>query len=126
MLQRLNLLSKPILSVVLILMIITMFIPTYAFADTSGSTIGKVNSGGGSSGSIVNEADKATTEFIKIVRQIFILIAVVMVIWIGVSMVLGGSTDLAKYKVQAGIFIVAIIIVFKAEALVGGLMGMVK
>lgn len=71
---------------------------------------------------LVGQVDTAMQGLITIVRQLALVGAVVLIVFIGISMMFGGSAqNLAQYKAQAVMLIIALLLIFRAEDVVSAL-----
>lgn len=93
------------------------FLPTTTLA--AGSVLDQIEStaGGVDGDQVKNEIDEGAYNLIRTVRGIAILIAFVMVVILGFALFSGGARRLADYKIWAVVFVLAIFLIFKTEAI---------
>lgn len=74
--------------------------------------------------SIDKEIDEAGGKTIETIRGIAIVVVVVLILWIGFSLFFSGSVQaLVNMKYRLGSLIIALLLAFKTEAVVGFLFG---
>ncbi|MDX8367178.1 hypothetical protein [Cytobacillus sp. IB215665] len=74
---------------------------------------------------ITKEVDEAGSKLISTIREVAIVVAFILIVWIGASLWFSGSVQaLVNMKVRLGSFIIALLFSFKTEAIMSFLFGL--
>ncbi|WP_374724105.1 hypothetical protein [Calidifontibacillus erzurumensis] len=111
-----KILSSMLIIGVLALSIATIIPPEEALAGIK-DTIRSENIG-----TLESNVDQAGSSLISFIRGIAIIVAIVMLLWMGfLKFFSGDAQSISQMKVKLGVFVLAIIFTFKTEAILGAL-----
>lgn len=112
-----------------VLLIVSLFFGLVgaASANPTGTLKDKVQQAQQTDGdAIEDEIDKIGTSIVEFVRDIFGIIAVVFLIWAGFVFWFAGGDPQARVRAAklAGGFLICLVVVYTAETIVGGILGL--
>jgi hypothetical protein len=115
-------LRKTLVAVLLLCLLFAL--PSPAFAESLMDKVQQTQAGGG--GAIAAEVDRIGLSIVEFVRGIFVVIAVVVVIWLAFVFLFssGNPQAMAQAKKLAAGLIICVIGVYSAETIVGGILGL--
>lgn len=119
------------LMVVHVLLIMFFIIGTVVYADSSqGESLGErikneLNSTSSGTDAAASAASSAMNNLVKTARQIGILVIVGVILIAAYAFIFAGARKIAEYKIHALIIVVAIIFLFRTEAILVSILKLV-
>lgn len=110
--------------VVVLLLCLLFVLSAPAFAESLIDKVQQAQTGGG--GAIAAEVDRIGLSIVDFVRGIFVVIAVIVIIWLAFVFLFSSGNPQAMMqakKLAAGL-IICVIGVYSAETIVGGILGL--